>query len=96
MQVVSYFCSMQKHSTIFQSGKFVNPPTRSLDSPYTEHGNPQSHTSHHQNWLIHEYIKHDYSWLNRLYTHSSCQPRNDRFQKWHFTILTEIYYTGGG
>ena len=49
---------------IFQSGKFVEPPTRSLGSPYTEHGTPHSHTKHHLNQLTHEYIKHDYIWLN--------------------------------
>jgi len=58
MQVVSYFFAMYctKHSTNFQSGKFVQPPTRSLDSPYTEYGIPHFHIEHCLNRLPHEYI----------------------------------------
>ena len=60
MQVVSYVYSFyKKNSTIFQSGKFFKPTTCSLDSPYTEHGNPHFHREHHPNQLTHEYIKHD-------------------------------------
>jgi hypothetical protein len=50
---------IQKIYIIFESGKLSNPHTRSLDSAYTEHGNPHFHTEYHLNWLIHEYIKHD-------------------------------------
>jgi hypothetical protein len=50
------FCLVQKNSTISQSGKFVQPPIRSLDSPYTEHGTSHFHTEHHLNRLPCEYI----------------------------------------
>ena len=53
------FIPCTKNSPIFQNGKFVKPPTRSLDSPYTEHGNPHFHTEHHLNRLAHEDIQHD-------------------------------------
>ena len=57
MQVVSYFSTLYKKKfIIFQSGKFVQPPTRSLGSPYTEHGTPQFHTKHRLNRLPHECI----------------------------------------
>jgi hypothetical protein len=62
MQVVWYFFYLvQKKFTIFQSGKFVQPPTRSLDSPYTEHGTPYFHTVCRLNQLPHEYIN---TWLS--------------------------------
>jgi hypothetical protein len=52
MQVVSYvFLPYTKNSSIFQSGKFVQPLTRSLASPYTEHGTPHFHTEHRLNRL---------------------------------------------
>ena len=59
MQVVSYIIYFleKKIPTIFESGKFIKPPTCSLDSPYTEQGNPYFHTEHHLNHLTHEYIK---------------------------------------
>ena len=44
---------------MFSSGKFVKPTICSLDSPYTEHGNPRFHTENHLNQLTHGYIKHD-------------------------------------
>ena len=56
MQVVPYFLPYTKNATIFQSGKFVQNSTRSLDSPYTKHGNPHFHTKHRLNQLPHEYI----------------------------------------
>jgi hypothetical protein len=57
MQVVSYiFCLVQKNSTIFESGQFVQPPTRSLNSSYIEDGTPHFHIEHRLNWLPHEYI----------------------------------------
>ena len=37
---------------IFQSGKFVQLPTRLLDSPYTEHGNFHFHIEHRLNRLL--------------------------------------------
>ena len=55
-----FFCPIQKNATIFQSGKLVQTPTRSLDSPYTEHGNLHFHTEHRLNRLPHEYIN---TWL---------------------------------
>jgi hypothetical protein len=55
MQVVSFFFPCTKNSTISQSGKFVKPPTHSLDSPYTEHGTSHFHTKHHLSRLPHEY-----------------------------------------
>jgi hypothetical protein len=51
-----FFCLVQKNFTISQSGKFVQPPTRSLDSPYTEHGTPHFYVEHRLNQLPHEYI----------------------------------------
>ena len=50
------FLPCTKNFTIFESGKFVQPPTHSLDSPYTEHGTPHFHTKHCLNRLPHEYI----------------------------------------
>jgi len=50
------FLPYTKNATIFQSEKFVQPPTRSLDSPYTKHGNLHFHTEHHLNPLPYEYI----------------------------------------
>ena len=44
-----------KNATIFQSEKLSKPPTCSLDSPYTEHGIPHSHTERRLNRLPHEY-----------------------------------------
>jgi hypothetical protein len=56
MQVVSYFfLPCTKNSTMFESEKFVQSPTRSLDSPYTEHGIPHFHTEHRLNRSPHEY-----------------------------------------
>ena len=40
----------------FSKWKVVQPPPRSLDSPYTEHGNPHFHTEHRLNQLPHEHI----------------------------------------
>jgi len=45
-----------KNATIFQSGKFVQLPTCSLDSPYTKHDNPHFHVEHCLNRLPYEYI----------------------------------------
>jgi hypothetical protein len=53
---IFFFGLVQKNSTNFQSGKFVQPPTRSLDSPYTEHGTPHFHTEPCLNRFSHEYI----------------------------------------
>ena len=64
MQVVSYFFALYKKFYNFSKWKVVKPPTRSLDSPYTEHGNPRFYTKHHLNWLTHEYIKLDSHWLH--------------------------------
>ena len=91
MQVVPYsFCTVQKNSTIFQSGKFVQPPTRSQDSPYTEHGTPHFHTEHRLNRLPHEYINTRLP-LATLSVHAlKLPPRHDPFQKWHFTIMTAV------
>jgi hypothetical protein len=55
MQVVSYFSTLYKKRNNFSKWKFVKPPTRSLDSPYTKHGNPHFHTEYRLNWLSHEY-----------------------------------------
>ena len=52
-----FVCSIQKVQQLSKS------PTRSLDSPYTEHGNPHFHTKHRLNWLPHEYIN---TWLQHL------------------------------
>jgi hypothetical protein len=56
MQVVSYFFTLYKTFHKFQSRKFVQPLTRSLESPYTKHGTLHFHTEHPLNWLPHEYI----------------------------------------
>ena len=56
MQVVSYFSALYKKCYKISKWKVVKPPTRSLDSPYTEHGNPHFHTEHRLNRLPHEYI----------------------------------------
>ena len=57
MQVVSCFlCLVQKKSQFFKVESFVQPPTRSLDSPYIEHGTPHFHTEHRLNRLPREYI----------------------------------------
>jgi hypothetical protein len=65
MQVVSYFSALyQKNATIFSKWKVVKHPTRSLDSPYTKHGNPHFHTEPHLNRLPHEYITLDSHWLH--------------------------------
>ena len=44
MQVVSYFFALYKKCYNFSKWKVVQTPTCSLDSPYTEHGNPHFHT----------------------------------------------------
>ena len=57
MQVVScFFALYKKNSTVFESRKFVQPPTHSLDSPYTEHDTLHFHPEHLLNRLPHEYI----------------------------------------
>ena len=60
MQVVLYFFALYKCYN-FLKWKVVQPPPRSLDSPYTEHGSPHFHIEHHLNWLTHEYIN---TWLS--------------------------------
>ena len=37
---------VQENSTNFESGKFVKLTACSLNSPYTEHGDPHFHTVH--------------------------------------------------
>ena len=54
MQVVSYFPALYKNFYNFSKWKVVKPPTRSLDSPHTEHSNPHFLTEHHLNQLPHE------------------------------------------
>ena len=56
MLVVSYFSALCKKCYNFSKWKVVQTPTRSLDSPYTEHGNLHFHMEHRLNWLPHEYI----------------------------------------
>ena len=56
MQVVSYFSALCKKCYNVLKWKVVQPPTRSLDSAYTEHGNPHFRTEHCLNRLSHEYI----------------------------------------
>jgi hypothetical protein len=88
---VIFFCLVQKKFTIFQSGKFVQPPTRSLYSPYTKHGIPHFHLKHRLNRLPHEYI-HTWLSLATLSVHvMKLLPNHDPFQKWHFTIMTTVY-----
>ena len=64
MQFVSYFFAMHKKFYNFSKWKVVKLHVRSLDSPYTEHGNLQFHTEHHLNRFTHEYIKLDSHWLH--------------------------------
>ena len=56
MQVVSYFFALYKKHYNFSKWKVVQPPTHSLDSPYTEHSNPHFHSEYRLNRLPHEYI----------------------------------------
>ena len=56
MQVVSCFSALYKKFYNFSKWKAIKPPTRSLDSPYLEHGNPHFHIEHRLNRLPHEYI----------------------------------------
>ena len=57
MQVVSYVSTLYKKKYyIFSKWKVVQPPTCSLDSPYTKHGNLHFHTEYRLNRLPHEYI----------------------------------------
>ena len=56
MQVILYFSNLYKKCYNFSKWKVVKPSTRSLDSPYTKHGNPHFHTKHHLNRLPHECI----------------------------------------
>ena len=56
MQVVSCFFALYQKCLKFSKWKVVKTPTRSLDSPYTEHGNPHFHTKHRLNRSLHEYI----------------------------------------
>ena len=56
MQVVSYFSVLYKICYNFSKWKVVKLATRSLDSPYTEHGNPHFHAEHRLHQLPHEYI----------------------------------------
>ena len=85
-----FFCLVQKTSTVFQSGKFVQTPTRSLDSPYTEYGTLHFHTERRLNQLPHEYINTLLP-LATLCVHALKLPlSHDPFQKWHFTIMTAI------
>ena len=56
MQVVSYFFALYKQCYNFPKWKVVQIPTRSLHSPYTEHGTPHFHIEHRLNQLPHEYI----------------------------------------
>ena len=56
MQVVSYFFALYKKCYNFSKWKVVEPSTRSLDSPYTEHGKQYFHIEHRLNRLPREYI----------------------------------------
>ena len=90
MQVVSYFPAPYKKYYNFSKWKVVKPPTRSLDSSYTEHGNPNFYTEHHLNRLPREYIKTRLP-LTTLSVHAlKLPPPHDWFQKWHFTIMTAV------
>jgi hypothetical protein len=64
MQVVSYFSAMYKKFIIFRSGRFVQPPTRSLDSPYTKHGTPHFHTEHCPIGYLMSTLTLDSHWLH--------------------------------
>ena len=87
MQVVSYFFALYKKNCYnFSKWEVVKPPTRSLDSPYIEHGNLHFHTKHRLSRLPHEYIN---TWLPLatlhyitlpLCTHWSCRPAMIRFK----------------
>ena len=63
MQVVSCRSALYQflflfflNATIFQSGKFVQLPTRSLDFSYTKHDDPHFHKVRRRNRLLCEYI----------------------------------------
>ena len=56
MQVVSYSSALYKKCYNFSKWKVVQPPTCSLDSPYTEHDNLHFHTKHRLNRLPYKYI----------------------------------------
>ena len=56
MQVVPYFTVLYRKCCNFPKWKVVQPPSRSLDSPYTEHGSPHYRTKHRLNRLPHKYI----------------------------------------
>ena len=53
MQVVLYFSVLYKK---YYNWKVVQTPTRSLDSPYIEHGNLHFFIEYRLNHLPHEYI----------------------------------------
>ena len=96
LQVVSNFSTLYKNCYNFSKWKVVKPPTRSLDSSYTEHGNPHLHTEHCLNRLSHEYID---TWLPlaTLSVHAlKLLPSHDPFQKWHFIIMMAVYCTARG
>ena len=56
MQVVSLFLILHKKCYNFLKWKVIQLPTRSLDFPYTEHGDLHLHTEHGLNRLPPEYI----------------------------------------
>ena len=56
MQGVSYFYALYKKMLQFLKVESCHFSTRSLDSPYTEHGTPHFHAEYHLNRLPHECI----------------------------------------
>ena len=55
MQVVSYFFFLIQKMLQFFKVESCQIHTCSIDSPYTENGNPHFHTEYRLNWWPHEY-----------------------------------------
>jgi hypothetical protein len=78
---IHIFLVCTKNSTIFQSGEFVQPSTRSLDSPYTEHGTLPFHPEHRLNRLPHEYMNISLPLATVSVHANKLPPSHDMFQK---------------
>ena len=97
MQVVSYFSALYKICYDFSKWKVVQPPACSLDSSYTKHGNP--HFSIQNITWIGYLVSAFNTWLPlaTLSVHAlKSLPSHDRFEKWHFVVMTAVECTATG
>ena len=84
MQVVSYFSALYKRCYNFLKWKIFKPPTGSLDSPHTGHGEIHFHLHLHGNLMS------TLTLVTPMDTPSVAHIEVATEQTWHFTIMTVV------